>query len=481
MSELSNKFHTASRWALITEIVAKLMPPITNMVLARLLDPAAFGMVATVTMVTSFAEVFADAGFQKYIVQRNFSSEKDLDLSTTVAFWTNLIISLVLWSLIIVFRHNLAAAVGNAGLGNAIAVASAALPLMSFSSIQMARYRRELDFKTLFYVRLVAICIPLFITIPLAFILHNFWALIIGTLTVHLSNAVLMTIRSHWKPKLYYSINRLKDMFAFSMWTLFEQLLGWANLNIGIFVVGRYLTDYYLGIYKTSMAYVNQVMGIIITAFSPVLLSTLSRIKDDEDEYKSFFYQFERNISIVILPLGIGIFVYRELFTRILLGSQWGEAVNFIGLWSLMRAIQATFGIFSMEVFVSKGKPQYSVIEQILVLACLLPTLLITAKMGYNTLYVARSLVVLWAIFIELSLLKIGAGISPIIIACNCLPYMLTAMLMGGAGICMLRVFNSMIIQIASIFVCIAIYFGVLFLFPRTRGEVKSLIKSFVK
>ena len=69
----------AVKWSTITEIIAKLISPILNMILARLLSPEAFGLVATVTMVVTFAEVFTDAGFQKYIVQHEFIDAEDLE------------------------------------------------------------------------------------------------------------------------------------------------------------------------------------------------------------------------------------------------------------------------------------------------------------------------------------------------------------------------------------------------------------------
>ena len=478
---LDQKVIGASKWSFLTEIASKLMPPIVNMVLARLLTPAAFGMVATVTMITSFAEIFADAGFQKYLVQNDFESKEELDRSTDVAFWTNLVISLIMWGGIVLVRDPLATTVGNPGLGSAIAISAAALPLISLSSIQMARYRREFDFRTLFFIRLVSIFIPIFITIPLAFLLRSFWALIIGTLVVQFSNAVLATVRSKWKPHFFYSIKKLKEMLSFSIWLLIERLLGWANLNVGIFLVGRYLSDYYLGVYKTSMAYVNQVIGIVISAFSPVLLSTLSRNKGDEENFKKTFYQFEHNISIIVLPLGFGIFAYRELFTNILLGKQWVEAINFIGFWALLRSLQIVFGMFSMEVFVAKGKPLFSVIEQVLTLIVLIPTLFITAKMGYEILYIARCLVVLWSIVEELILLKIGAGISAIKIMKNCYPYLLVSIAMYWLGFFMLRISNNFIWQLLSAFVCIIFYLGILCIFPKTRKKVISLFNMIMK
>ena len=146
---ISEKVNSASKWSLITELLSKLVSPVMNMILARLLAPEAFGMVATITMVTSFADIFTDAGFQKFLVQGEFKGDNELDKSTNVAFWTNFSISMIAWVLIVTFRHQLAMAVGNQGLGNALAIAACTIPLTSFSSIQMARYRRDFDFRTL--------------------------------------------------------------------------------------------------------------------------------------------------------------------------------------------------------------------------------------------------------------------------------------------------------------------------------------------
>ena len=144
----------AAKWSSIAEISVKFITPITNMILARLLAPEAFGVIASVSMVISFADMFTDAGFQKYLVQHEFLSEDDKHENVNVAFWTNLVISFCLWFFIILFRESIAKRVGNAGLGNVLAIACVQLPLTSFSSIQMALYRRDFDFKSLFYVKI---------------------------------------------------------------------------------------------------------------------------------------------------------------------------------------------------------------------------------------------------------------------------------------------------------------------------------------
>ena len=76
MSELSNKVAKAAKWSAYAEVIGKLVGPITTMVLARVLTPDAFGVVTTLTMIIAFAEIFTDAGFQRYIIQHEFKSDE---------------------------------------------------------------------------------------------------------------------------------------------------------------------------------------------------------------------------------------------------------------------------------------------------------------------------------------------------------------------------------------------------------------------
>ena len=175
MSELNKKVINATMWSSFTEISSKLIAPITTMVLARLLTPEVFGVVATVTMIISFTQLFSDAGFQRYLIQYEFENDDDKYKTTNVAFLSNLVISLLLWAVIIFFRESLAKVVGNPGLGNVIAIACVSIPIAAFSSIQMALYKRSFDFKTLFYTRIIGVLIPLLITIPLAIKEYRFF------------------------------------------------------------------------------------------------------------------------------------------------------------------------------------------------------------------------------------------------------------------------------------------------------------------
>ena len=209
---IAKKVNIAAKWSLLTQIGTKLITPITNMILARLLAPEAFGVVATINMVISFVDMFTDAGFQKYLVQNEFSSDKEKYESTNVAFITNLSISIIIWGVIIICRDNIAVMLGNPGLGNVLAIACIQLPMTSFSSIQMALYRRNFDFKSLFNINMVRALIPLIVSVPLAKLGFSYWSIIIGSTLGILYNAIVLTIKSDWKPSLFFDFNILKKM-----------------------------------------------------------------------------------------------------------------------------------------------------------------------------------------------------------------------------------------------------------------------------
>ena len=232
----------------------------------------------------------------------------------------------------------------------------------------MALYKRALDFKLLFKVRMIGVLIPLIITIPLALLTRSYWSLIIGMIALQVSNALILTVKSEWKPKLWYDWNIFRAMFSFSSWSMLETLSIWLTSYCDIFIVGTVLNDYYLGIYRTSMTTVGQITGIISTATTSVLYSSLSRVQNDDEQFARILFKFQKAVSIILIPLSIGIFIFRGLITEVLLGSQWHEAAWFIGIWGLSSGITIVLSHYCSEVLRAKGKPRLSTFAQIIYL-----------------------------------------------------------------------------------------------------------------
>lgn len=472
-NSLNNRVKTATKWSAVTEILSKLVSPLTNMVLARLLTPEAFGIVATLTMVISFAEIFTDAGFQKYIIQHKFDNEKDIEDSTNVAFWSNFIMSLIIWGGIALYCNPLAALVGNPGLGFVLVIACVSIPICAFSSIQMARYKRDLDFKTLFQVRLAGILVPLFVTIPLAFYMRNFWALVIGTITSNCINALLLTCFSQWKPKFYFSKIKFKKMFSFSMWSMFEQVSIWLTNYVDAFIVGTMLSQYYLGIYRTSVSVVGQIVTLITAVTTPVLFSSLSKLQDDHEEFLRLFFKFQKIVGLLVIPLGVGIFIFRNMITDILLGNQWGEASYFIGLWGLTSSITIVLSHYSSEVYRAKGTPKLSLLAQILHVVVLCPAVLIAINYGFDMLCTVRALVRLEAILVNLIIMYLLMKMPVMKMFSNIFPSCIAscAMLL----VLLLPESSSLFQNVFYVVLDILLYVVVIMFFPRDRTILLNL------
>lgn len=472
---LNNKIVNATKWSAITEVMAKLVAPISSMVLARLLTPEAFGVVATLNMVIAFAEIFTDAGFQRYLIQHEFKDEQEKDEATNVAFWSNLVMSFILWGVIAIFNEPLATLVGNPGLGHVLVVACVSIPLAAFSSIQMALFKRSLDFKTLFWRRLAIILVPLCVTIPLAFWLRSYWALVIGTIVTNLVNALLLTIKSNWRPRKFYSFARLKEMFSFCTWSIVDSILVWATSYVDIFFIGRALNAYYLGVYKTSIATVGQFTSLITASILPVIMPAISRLQDNIPEMRKTLLKFQKYTSVLLLPIGVGIFLFQDLVTAIMLGNQWTEAAPFIGLWALMEVVTVIFARFCSNVYPAIGKPRISVIVQILHLVVLIPAVIISGQYGFRTLYITRSLVRLELVLVNLIFVYALIKQSPWKMFTNILPELLSCALMSLAAWVLLRINNGTVVSFIWIVVCGGIYLTVLCIFPKDRDLLKSI------
>lgn len=381
-SAVDTTIQNSIKWSGLAEICAKLIIPVSTILLARILSPDAFGVLAVCNLLISFSEIISDAGFGKYIVQTDFADDRDRDACANVAFWSHFILSAFICTVIIIFKRPIASLLGGEEYAHVIAIASLQLIIMSMISTQLGLLRRSFAFKKTFYVRICTALVPLCITVPLALCLKSYWALIIGNLCGSSVSVIVLFIVSDWRPSFYYSFDIFKRMFGFSFWSLCEGLTHWMIFWADTFIIGRIYSSYYVGLYKNSTQIIISAMGIVTASMSPVLLSVLSRIKDDRESYRVLLH-IEKMIVYLLLPAGIGIFCYRQFITDFLLGEEWAEAANIIGVWALMMVVSIIIYSFPAEAFKAKGIPKRLFLYQLSYLAFLIPICIYTSRIGF--------------------------------------------------------------------------------------------------
>jgi len=269
-------------------------------------------------------------------------------------------------------------------------------------------------------------------------------------------------------------------MLPFCGWTIIDTILVWGTGYFDIFIIGVKLNEYYLGVYKTSMSIVNQIMSIIIAASTPVIFSSLSRLQKNIPEFKNTLLKFQKLVGIILIPLGVGILMYSDLITQILLGSQWHEASEFIGIWGLMSAITIIFSRFCSIAYPALGKPRISVLSQILHIIVLVPTILISVQYGFKELYLARSLIRLEGIIVNLVIIYYIIKLSPREMISNIMPSLLVSFLMAIISLVLKMINDSILWSMISIIICIIFYFMLMTTFPKERKIILN-IKSQIK
>ena len=459
-----SKVSRATGWSLAGEIAGTLFSPIINMILARIIAPEIFGIVATVNMVVALGNVFIEAGFQLYIVQHEFNNDDELNKYASTALWTSVFIGTILLSFITLFRDRIATYVGSPGYGDAIAVASISIPLVAAVSILQAQYRRDLDYRTLFFRRIIVLVVPIFVTVPLALLGFGVWSLIIGQLSKDVINMIVLLKNKNYHPGLYFNFGIVKEMAPFCLTTMLTYMLSWATNWLDIFIVSNILGSYYTGLYKNSQ--------------STVIGNLLSRYQDDDKKFYNTMVEFTDKLAIVLLPMGFGILACRRLITYVILGTKWMEASDLVGIWGLCTVFSAVYATYCREACRAKGRPILNVIAQSLNLLVILPASYFGAKAGFGTMIYVRSAAMLTLIVFYYIILGLALHINCIGLFNTTRIPLLCSIVMFLMLTAVKQLSSSIMWEFVLVALGVGIYFGLICLFPEKRKLLFSVIKG---
>ena len=361
---LKSNVNHSTRWSLIGQIVSKIASPIINMILARILMPEDFGVVATITIIMTFSFIFVDGGFSNYIIQHKFADKDDYEISLTTSFWSNLVMSIIFSGIIIACAGPLCNFLGSSGYEVALMISTIQIPLNALSSIFIAHMSKEFRFKQSSLITIISSMLPFVITIPLALVGFSYYSLIIGTIASYILKFILYLFLAGWKPSFKFSFAKLKTMFMFCFVLTLRQFFIYTSSYAGTFIISQFFGSYYLGLFKNATSTVTSIYSIFSAATFPVVLSGLSKTETDEVFYDIYF-NYQRYLSYLIIPMCLGIIVFQKEITLIMFGSEWLAAAPIVGWYGLLNGISVITNNFASTAFVAKGKIYVSIIYQI--------------------------------------------------------------------------------------------------------------------
>lgn len=396
------------KWVVLTESITRTVPSVVFVVLARLLTPVDFGLIAAAQVVISFCQLLWDGGLSQAIIQTSESKED----AANAAFWSNLFLALVLYIFVFVTAPWLAVLFDNPQSVPIFRILGLQILIGSTASIQHALLIRELDFRRIFWPRVGVSLLPGLFSVPLAYLGYGVWALVIGTLVGSLITSWLFWVNSSWRPKFSIDLKLLKKLLSFGKWIMLDALIGWFIVWGDSLAIGFFCGVHDLGIYRTASNIVGIIFGLSLSSITPVLYPTFSRLQADRPALRKLLVLSNKLIITVALPLGVGLFIVSSQVFPSMLGSQWEGTSRIIGLLGIQTALGWLVGC-NPDVYRAIGQPDIQTRIGFVSLFFYVPTYLLAAPFGLFTFALARIGLTLAVLPIHVFALVKIIGMSP--------------------------------------------------------------------
>ncbi|HYE15364.1 MAG TPA: lipopolysaccharide biosynthesis protein [Pyrinomonadaceae bacterium] len=289
-------------------------------VLARLLDPQEFGVVAAALIVVDFLEIFSDFGMGPAVVQHRAPEERHIRTAFTVSLVLGCIFAAVIWA-----AAPLAAAFFRIeALTPVMRAMSLVFPLDSLALVSASLLRRDLKFRKLAVISVrsyaVGYCV---VGVGAALAGFGVWALVAANLSqTLLSSAQLLWARPHAK-RLLFDRATLKEMTYAGGGFSAAHLFNYAALKGDNAVVGRALGVAALGLYTRAYGLMSISVSVFGAALDKVLFAAMSRVQDDPERLTAAFRRGLAGLSLLVLPMSAAMCVLAPELVRVLLGEKW--------------------------------------------------------------------------------------------------------------------------------------------------------------
>lgn len=378
MSTANQRLTSGAVWMVLFKWSERLISVVSTLVLARLLVPADFGLVAMATAYIALLEVIGNLGVDSALIQRADASRAHYDTA-----WTfNLLIGAATALIGVASSPAMAAFYGDPRVMPVLCAMALASLLQSAENIGTVNFRKDLDFRREFKYQTSKKLVSLVAVVPLAFALRSYWALVIGTIIARLGGLLLSFWMSPYRPRL--CLTAARELFVFSRWLLLGGVVVFARQRASDFVIGRYAGPQNLGLFSIANELGTMPATEIVMPVARAAFPVYSTIAGDLDALAETYLRVLGLVALLAIPAGIGLAATSGLLVPVLFGPKWTDAIPVMALLSLYGVTLAIQGnIF--PVFLARGRPQFSVWVVTVQLFCLLPLLVILTRMHGST------------------------------------------------------------------------------------------------
>ncbi len=425
---LSDKYLTAIFWAFADKVGTGGFNFLINIVLARLLVPEDFGLIAMVMIFYEIAYTFVESGFTEALVREKEISEADK--STTFIF--NFIAALVLYAILFFAAPLIARFFEHEILIGIIRILGLNLIIESFAIIQGAILIQQIDFKTLAKTRLAAILISATVAIFMALKGFGVWSIVAKYGLSSLVTVIVLTLITRWRPTPHFSRESFNRLFGFGSKIFLRAMIDKFFLHIYNLIIGKYFAAAMLGFYSQAAQLKNTVILTLFQTVHKVTYPVLAKLQDDVTRLKDGYRKVLKMNSFVIFPIMVTMVVLAKPIIVTLIGLKWLPAVPFLQLLCL-ASLTHHFIQININMLLVVGRPDLSLKLEIVHKVAITIAILIGIQYGIYGLVISQVVSAYIGMFINSLYSKKLLNYSLLEQVTDVLPSLVFTAIMGGA------------------------------------------------
>lgn len=319
-------------WRFAERCGAQFVSLIVSVVLARLLSPDDYGIIALITVFTTILQVFVDSGLGTALIQKKNADE--LDFSSV--FYFNIVMCIILYGIMFLISPAIAMFYGESKLTPVIRVLSLTIVIAGLKGIQQAYISRNMLFKKFFFATIGGTVISAIIGIGMAYSGYGVWALVVQQLSNSIIDTIILWITVKWRPKFCFSWNRLKGLFSFGWKLLVSALLDTGYNSLSNLIIGKIYSPSQLAYYNQGDKYPNVIVTNINSSIDSVLLPALSNEQDNVDKVKKMTRRAIKTSVFLMAPLMMGIVFAADTIVKVTLTDKWLPCVFFLRIFCIV-------------------------------------------------------------------------------------------------------------------------------------------------
>lgn len=336
MNQNKGKVVSAFSWKFVERLSVQGASFLVTLILARLLSPDDYGVIALITVFISLANTFVQGGFNTALIQKRNATQEDF-FSVTVF---TLLVAVLLYGVLFISAPWLAAFYAMPEITSIFRVMSLLLIPAAINSVQVAYVTKDLRFKVLSASSLISTGLAAVIGISMAFYGFGAWALVAQQISIQLFSCITILVLTKWNPKGKFSFESIKELVPYGFRILCANLLVTLFLNLRSMIIGRLYSSESLGFFNRGKQFPQAVMESINGTIQSVLLPVYANEQDHQQKMLKMIRLSIQVSSYLIFPMMIGLACVAPALVELLLTEKWLPCVPFLQLFAFSYMCQ---------------------------------------------------------------------------------------------------------------------------------------------